>query len=85
MLNEVFKQYKSGTDIRGIAVEGVEGQHVNLTDDVIRKMADGFVLWLSKKVGKTADELNISVGRDSRISGPHIMELTTERYKAAGA
>ena len=85
MLNEVFKQYKSGTDIRGIAVEGVEGQHVNLTDDVIRKMADGFVLWLSKKVGKTADELNISVGRDSRISGPHIMELTTERFKAAGA
>ncbi len=85
MLNEVFKQYKSGTDIRGVAVEGVEGQHVNLTDDVIRKMADGFVLWLSKKVGKAADELKISVGRDSRISGPHIMELTTERFKAAGA
>ena len=85
MLNEVFKQYKSGTDIRGVAVEGVEGQHVNLTDDVIRKMADGFVLWLSKKVGKAADELKISVGRDSRISGPHIMELTTARFKAAGA
>ena len=51
MLNEVFKQYKSGTDIRGVAVEGVEGQHVNLTDDVIRKMADGFVLWLFRAAG----------------------------------
>ena len=85
MLNETFKQYKSGTDIRGVAVEGVEGQNVNLTDDVIEKMADGFVLWLAKKVGKASDELKISVGRDSRISGPHIMELTTARFKAAGA
>ncbi len=85
MLNEKYKQFKSGTDIRGVAVEGVEGQSVNLTDEVIQKMADGFVLWLSKKLGKAPDKLKISVGRDSRISGPHIMELTTERFKAAGA
>ena len=85
MLNEVFKQYKSGTDIRGVAVEGVEGQHVNLTDEIIEKMADGFVLWLAEKVGKTPDSLKISVGRDSRISGPHIMALTTARFQAAGA
>ncbi len=85
MLNEKYKQFKSGTDIRGVAVEGVEGQSVNLTDEVIQKMADGFVLWLSKKLDKSPDRLKISVGRDSRISGPHIMELTTERFKAAGA
>ena len=85
MLNEVFKQYKSGTDIRGVAVEGVEGQHVNLTDEIIEKMADGFVLWLAEKVGKAPDSLKISVGRDSRISGPHIMALTTARFQAAGA
>ncbi len=85
MLNEKYKQFKSGTDIRGVAVEGVEGQSVNLTDEVIRRMADGFVLWLSKKTDKSPDRLKISVGRDSRISGPHIMELTTERFKAAGA
>lgn len=85
MLNEFFKQFKSGTDIRGVATEGVAGQSVNLTDDVIEKMADGFVLWLSDKVKKSPAELKISVGRDSRISGPHIMELTTNRFKAAGA
>ena len=85
MLNEVFKQYKSGTDIRGVAVEGVEGQHVNLTDEIIEKMADGFMLWLAEKVGKAPDSLKISVGRDSRISGPHIMALTTARFQAAGA
>ena len=85
MLNDFYKQFKSGTDIRGVASEGVEGQSVNLTDDVVADMADGFVLWLSKKVNKPCDRLTISVGRDSRISGPHIMEITTKRFKACGA
>lgn len=85
MLNDFYKQFKSGTDIRGVASEGVEGQSVNLTDEAVAAMADGFVLWLSKKTGKHANELTISVGRDSRISGPHIMDITTKRFKASGA
>lgn len=85
MLNDFYKQFKSGTDIRGVASEGVEGQSVNLTDDAVANMADGFVIWLSKKVKKPCDRLTISVGRDSRISGPHIMEITTKRFKACGA
>ncbi len=85
MLNDYYKQFKSGTDIRGVAVEGVEGQTINLTDEVLQRMADGFVLWLAQKTGKKPCELKISVGRDSRISGPHIMKLCTERFRAAGA
>ena len=85
MLNDFYKQFKSGTDIRGVAVESVEGQPVNLTNEAVRHMADGFVLWLSEKVGKSADKLKISIGRDSRISGPHIMQLCTEQFVSAGA
>lgn len=85
MLNDFYKQFKSGTDIRGVASEGVEGQSVNLTDDVVASMADGFVLWLSNKVNKAPNELTISVGRDSRISGPRIMDITTKRFKECGA
>ena len=85
MLNEIFRQFKSGTDIRGVASEGVEGQNVNLTDEIVAEMADGFVLWLAQKVKKSPDKLKIAVGRDSRISGPRLMEVTTERFKAAGA
>ncbi len=85
MLNDLYKQFKSGTDIRGVATEGVEGQSVNLTDGVVADMADGFVLWLSKKVNKPANQLKISVGRDSRISGPRISAVVTKRFVRAGA
>lgn len=85
MLDKFYKQFKSGTDIRGVASEGVEGQPVNLTDDVVARMADGFVLWLSKKVGKAPETLTISIGRDSRISGPHIVSICSERFKRCGA
>ena len=85
MLNDFYKQFKSGTDIRGVASESVKGQNVNLTDDVVAAMADGFVLWLSAKVGKKPSELKISVGRDSRISGPHLMDITSKRFENCGA
>ncbi|MEI3028070.1 MAG: phosphomannomutase/phosphoglucomutase [Ruminococcus sp.] len=85
MLDKFYKQFKSGTDIRGVASEGVEGQPVNLTDDVVARMADGFVLWLSKKVSKVPETLTISIGRDSRISGPHIVSICSERFKRCGA
>lgn len=85
MLDKFYKQFKSGTDIRGVASEGVEGQPVNLTDDVVARMADGFVLWLSKKLSKAPETLTISIGRDSRISGPHIVSICSERFKRCGA
>ena len=40
MLNTFYKNFKSGTDIRGVAVEGVKGQDINLTDEVISAMAN---------------------------------------------
>lgn len=84
MLNEYWKQFKSGTDIRGVASEGVEGQPVNLSEKAVRAMSAGFVLWLSKKCGKSADELVISIGRDSRISGPMIVSACSDVMKNAG-
>ena len=60
MLNEQYKIFKSGTDIRGIASDGVEGEPVNLTDEVVARMADGFALWASEKTGRAAKELVVS-------------------------
>lgn len=75
MLNDFYKQFKSGTDIRGVASEGVAGQEVNLTDEAVYNMALGFACWLKAKSGKSPDSTKIAVGRDSRISGPRISKV----------
>lgn len=84
MLNEKWSQLKSGTDIRGVATEGVEGENVNITPEVVRAIINSFVLWLSDRLGKNYDELIVSVGRDSRISGPAIAEVVTDTLSLAG-
>ncbi|MBQ2676971.1 MAG: phosphomannomutase/phosphoglucomutase [Clostridia bacterium] len=67
-----YKQFKSGTDIRGVASEGVENEHINLTDEVICTITDAFLVWLSDKLQKPAQQMKISVGHDSRISADRI-------------
>ena len=84
MLNTFYKNFKSGTDIRGVALEGVEGQSINLTDEVVAAMANGFALWLSEKVNKPCDKLTVSIGRDSRVSGPRIAGVVSNELKNAG-
>ncbi len=62
-----YAKLQNGSDIRGVALEGIEGQHVNLTEDVCRDIGRGFALWLMKKTGRS--DLRVAVGRDSRLSG----------------
>jgi len=64
-----YKKLQNGSDIRGVALEGIEGQHVNLSEEVCRNIGRGFALWLMKKTGKHSG-LRVAVGRDSRLSGP---------------
>ncbi|MBQ6569025.1 MAG: phosphomannomutase/phosphoglucomutase, partial [Clostridia bacterium] len=84
MLDNYWKQFKSGTDIRGVAVDGVEGQPLNLTDEAIEKMASAFALWLAEKRGKDVAKLKISVGHDSRISAGRISAAVIRSLYAAG-
>ena len=65
-----YKKLQNGSDIRGVALEGIKGQHINLTEDVCKDIGRGFALWLYKKTGKT--DLRVAVGRDSRLSGPSL-------------
>ncbi len=85
MVREPWKHLKSGTDIRGVALEGVEGQNVDLTPEIIGAIADAFLLWLGEKAGKDPSELTLAVGRDSRLSGPAIKAILLERFTRAGA
>ena len=59
MLTDFYKQFKSGTDIRGVASEGVQGQEVNLTNEAVANMTWGFACFLQDKLGKKAEEMKI--------------------------
>ena len=63
-----YKKLQNGSDIRGVALEGIEGQHINLTEQACRDIGRGFALWLVAKTGKK-ENIRVAVGRDSRLSG----------------
>ncbi len=66
-----YEKLKSGTDIRGVATNK-GGKAVILTDRAVYDITAAFAVWLKEKVNK--DNITVSVGRDSRITGPAIME-----------
>ena len=67
-----IKKLQNGSDVRGVALEGIPGEAVNFTQDMAMKIAFAFATWLEQKLGKTP--LTFAVGRDSRLSGPHIAQ-----------
>lgn len=79
-----WQRLKSGTDIRGVALEGA-GKPVDLTDAVVERIAAAFLRWLCEQSGKPAEALTIAVGRDSRLSGPRIRSAVAEVLAGGGA
>lgn len=84
MISAYWKSFKSGTDIRGVASEGVAGQPVNLTDEVVASLASGFALWLSNRTGKPVSALRIGIGHDCRISSERIDAAATGALTGIG-
>ena len=78
-----FLKLQNGSDIRGVTMPGVPGEDVNLTPEAVERIAGGFVRWLCgrMKEGKT---LRVSIGRDSRLSGPVIAETLCAALNRAG-
>jgi phosphomannomutase len=75
---------QNGSDIRGVASEGIAGQTVNLTPKVIQKLAISFVLWLQEKNKGDHTQMTIVIGRDSRISGPTLMRAFMDGILSTG-
>ncbi len=65
---------QNGSDIRGISMEGVPGEEVNLSALEAGRIASAFVHWLSLKVEKNPTCLNICIGHDSRLTSDVLME-----------
>lgn len=75
---------QNGSDIRGIAMTGVDGEDVNLTPQVIKSIASALAVWVCNITKKNADELRIAIGYDSRLSGPKIKEQLETQLKKLG-
>jgi phosphomannomutase len=77
-----YSGLQNGSDIRGVAMEGIAGQSVNLGEQACRDIGRGFALWLRERLGK--DALRVAIGRDSRLTGPALSGWIGEALAAEG-
>ncbi len=69
-----LKKLQNGSDIRGVAMDGVPGEKINLDFETAEKIGIGFSQWLTDKTGKATKELKVAIGTDSRITGNSLRE-----------
>ena len=50
-----YKKLQNGSDIRGIAIDGIDGEKPNLTPKEANHIAAGFAKWLREKTGRCDD------------------------------
>ncbi|KAI5578540.1 hypothetical protein POPTR_008G039200v4 [Populus trichocarpa] len=80
-----FMKLQNGSDIRGVAVAGVEGEPVTLTEPVTEAIAAAFSAWLLEmKRADASKPLRVSVGHDSRISAQVLQDAVSQGIAGAG-
>lgn len=79
-----LKHLKSGTDVRGTAVNTDAPEQIDLTDEAVARIAGAFVQFLSEQTKKSAEVLKISVGHDSRVSAERIQAAVLTELSARG-
>ena len=80
-----YLNLQNGSDVRGVALPGIEGEEVTLTPEAASDIAATYVIWLSEKAGKDPDDLDISVGTDSRLSANMIKGSVVDGLRKTGA
>ena len=76
-----FKALKSGSDVRGVAI----GEDATLTVDVARALGRAFVHFVAEREKLAPHQVTIALGRDSRVSGPDLLQATAQGIAQAGA
>ncbi|MBT3193880.1 MAG: phosphomannomutase/phosphoglucomutase [Verrucomicrobia bacterium] len=79
---EKWLRLQNGSDVRGVAIEGVAGQPITLTDDIARSIGYAFAKWLTERTGRT--NLTVAVGNDSRLSADAIKEAVFQGLEMGG-
>lgn len=80
-----LKKLQQGSDVRGVAMDGIEGEPITLTPAAIFFISVGFGRWLSERSGMPCSSLRVSIGRDPRISGPLLKTAIAAGLSSEGA
>lgn len=81
-----YLKLQNGSDIRGVAIDGVQGEHINLNYQVVYNISKAFVLWLSEKNKISGfNNISIAIGTDSRLSSPELLKASLEGVSSYGA
>ena len=78
-----WEKLQNGSDIRGVALEGIEGEHVNLTPEATEIIAQAFVKWIRTTTGE--NNIKIAIGTDCRLSGESLKTAFVNGAVEAGA
>ncbi len=84
MLNEFWSILKSGSDIRGVATQGVENEEINLTNEVVEKISLAFAKWVCENMRIDYPMMTVAVGHDSRISASRIKNVVINTLRSIG-
>ncbi len=84
-MKESLKYLQNGSDIRGVALAGVEGEEVNLTIDIALGIGKAFATWLAVENDMDIGDIQIAVGMDSRLSGPELCKAFIDGATLVGA
>lgn len=80
-----WKKLQNGSDIRGVAMDGIDGENVNLNTQVASIIGRAFSQWLSLQSGKPESQLKIAIGRDPRITGHELGKALSNGIQAEQA
>ena len=82
MTLQEYLKLRNGTDVRGVAMDGIEGESVTLTEEAVENVAKAFCVWLISHTGKT--RVRVAVGYDSRLTSPALCEAVVRGITSTG-
>lgn len=80
-----YKKLQNGSDIRGVAMEGVEGEKVDLTERAAYFIGTAFAGLVAREKQISTMDVRIMIGHDSRITADPLKMAAISGMKAVGA
>ena len=77
-----YLHLQNGTDVRGVACEGIVGEDVTLTEEAAENIAKAFCVWLLSRTGKS--KVTVAIGHDSRITATSLCNAVVKGITSTG-